>query len=290
MPLKALPTLNYECFFTPIEYVQGDDLERLFTLFNEQKINGQFKLRARRRREYWSIQLPTGTFLDEFRPGVADYAADVAARDALIQIIRASYGVRQFRNDRAIVEVEGTLLYHQELISLFAKHAEQPAFFKAVAAFLKAAAAKPELIKGRASRGREFVPPEERGRTLGQVRRGPGWTPEEDQVLRQWFGVRTVGDLAGQHAKLTPDEWDRVLSALGGRRTPASVRKRISILNAQLAREMSVNGVVPRDRIREYMARVLGERPWRPRTEAAAPRSRAPRRRRAPASTEVVAN
>lgn len=288
--MKALPTLKFECFFEPRLYVQGDDLERLFTIFQGQKISGQFKLRARRRREYWSIQLPTGTFLDEFRPGVADYAADVAARDALIQTIRSAYNHRQFRSGRAIVEDDGTLYYHQELINLFAKHAEQPAFFRALNAFLKAAVAKPELIKGSTADARPFVPPAERGKTLGQTRRGPGWSLEEDQVLRQWFGVRTVGDLAGQHAKLTPDEWDRVLAALGGRRTPASVRKRISILNAQLAREMSVNGVVPRDRLREYMARVLGERPWRPRTEAAAPRSRAPRRRRAPASTEVVAN
>lgn len=262
--------------FNPLLYTQGEDREHLVAVFEDQKVKVPMDLRALRRGKCWAVQLPTGVFLNEYRVGVADFSDDLQARDSLLARIRESYGYQQYRTARSLITKDGVLYYHQNLINLIAKHADVPSFFRALDVFLRHAQQNPELIKGKRE-PRPFMPPEERMRVLGHRARGPAWSPAEDQILRQWFGKRTVGADAGMHVKLTDEEWTRVLELLGGRRTQDSVRGRISVLNKQLARELAVNGYVPRDRMREYMSRVLGERPWRPRIE---PRSRRPRRPR----------
>lgn len=265
MSIQRRLNLRHTFPFNPLLYARGEDLQYLQRVFEEQKVSNSFELQALRRRNFWAIQLPTGTFLGEFRPGMADFSADMMAREATLKAIREEYGFRQHDPRRAIVEHHGVLYYHQSLIELLRRRHENPAFLNAVSAFLRAAQQHPELIKGPPPARRAYIPPEQRLTVLGHYARGPEWSPVEDQGLRQWFGKRTVGPHAGQHAKLTEDEWTRVRELFDGRRTVASIRRRISVLNAQLQREMMVNGFIPRDRIREYMDRVLGERPWFPR-------------------------
>lgn len=87
------------------------------------------------------------------------------------------------------------------------------------------------------------------------------WQPWEDAVIRAWFGVRTFGEHEGRHAKLTEREWELVLhDHLKGHRTQRQVKVRVTVLNRQLRRSLLVDGFLPRDKVREFQDRALGER------------------------------
>lgn len=86
------------------------------------------------------------------------------------------------------------------------------------------------------------------------------WQPWEDDVLRAWFGVRSFGEHEGRHAPLTDQQWDIVLQThLKGRRTKPQVKVRISTLNRALRHSLLVDGFLPRDKVREFQDRALGE-------------------------------
>lgn len=255
-------------------YAADVDLPVLRALFDAQRIEMPMKFLVLRRRKHWAIELPVGTFVNEFRPGVAAYAEDVRARDEAFSAFKTTFGPSHYDQRTLVIQHEGSTYLHQHAINALRRVIPHPAFLNAVAAFLRAAEAKPELVKGPRTSRRPFVPPAQRRAALGYPTRGPSWTSEEDTILRQWFGKRTTGDLAGQHAPLSKEQWDRVLELLGGRRTVMSVRRRIFDLNETLKRELCVDGYVPRDRLRAYMDRALGEKPRRPRLS---PQRRRPR-------------
>jgi hypothetical protein len=256
--------VHFTVMFQPLNFVKDEDLSNLKEMFASQRVVVPMSLKVLQRRNDFAVALTPGIFANNFNDFESTYATDAAQRDAIIAKIKETYPFRAWRPGRAIIERDGQLYYHRDFVALLREHAPHPAFFQALYAFLNAARADSALIKG-PRRPRTVLPPAQRVRVAGRLTRGLGWTPNEDQVLRQWFGIRTVGDHAGHHAPLTEAEWARVLELLGDMRTRRSILQRITVLNLAVKREFSVDGYIPRARVREYMARALGERPRFPR-------------------------
>lgn len=252
--------LQYCAAFNPLEYLEGEQRRNLQQLLMTQGVTTPLHLPFLRRKSDWAVALLPSVFNSDFRQFTDNTMNDLAARDAILAEIKDIYPFRSWQPGRRIIHRDGLFFYHHEYIRLLRQHAPQPAFFVALVSFLNTAKTQPSLIQGSKQRP-QAKPPEERPLVNGRRGRGLGWLPEEDQVLRQWFGIRTVGDHAGHHASLTDAEWARLLELLGGMRTRRSVMQRIGVLNRALKREFSVDGYIPRDRVREYMGRVLGERP-----------------------------
>lgn len=250
--------------FTPLLFLDAGSVVELASTLSTQCVPNEFNLLAIRRRQYWSVTLPMGAFANDFRPGVASYISEAAALKTTLERVRAEYSYQQVRPDRTIVTHDGETYYHQHLIGLLRHHVKPGGFFQALHTFLGQAQENPALIRPRGSQS-PFVPFEQRTRIGKRFARGPAWSPEEDTVLRQWFGIRTTGPDAGHHAQLSRDEWAKVLEQLQGRRTESSVRQRIHILNQATMLKFIVNGYVPRDRVRAYMQEALGEAPRYPR-------------------------
>lgn len=263
--------LQYRASFNPLEYIDGEQRYNLQQLLAMQGVKTPLHLVFLRRKSDWAVALLPSVFNNDFREFTDNTTNDLAVRDAILAEIKDIYPFRSWQPGRRIIHRDGRFFYHREYIRLLRQHAPQPAFFAALYAFLNAARTQPSLIQGPKQRP-QAKPPAERPLVNGRRGRGLGWTPDEDQVLRQWFGIRSVGDHAGHHASLTDAEWARVLELLGGMRTRRSVMQRIGVLNRALKREFSVDGYIPRDRVREYMARVLGERPRFPRMTPSTPR------------------
>lgn len=249
-------TINFS--FSPFGYGQGDDTPYLSTLLHDQEVPSVFQLRAHRRRGAWGTTVPVGAFDNDYRPNACTWAQHAAARDRVTAL--AAFGTRRRPIPRSldVLEHGDALYYHPEALRVYARHVEHPAFFNALARFLEASDKDPRLIVPR--RHVPFVPFVDRVVACGKVVRGPAWSPIEDGVLRRWFGQRTVGLRAGHHVKLTEPEWERVLAELP-QRNRNGVRNRLVELNKQLQLEFFRDGFVARDRLPQYMARVLGERP-----------------------------
>lgn len=246
--------------FSPLGYAQGDDVIYLSTLLHTQNVASSFQLRAHRRRGAWGSTVPVGAFDNDYRPDACTWAQHVVSRDRVTKLAAAGAARRRrpIARRHDVLEHEGALYYHPEALRVYARFVEHPAFFIALARFLEAADKDPQLIAPK--RHVPFVPFDQREATFGKVVRGPAWTPTEDNVLRRWFGQRTIGPKAGHHVKLTEAEWDRVIAELP-QRNRNGVRNRLVELNKQLQHEFFRDGFVARDRLPQYMARVLGERP-----------------------------
>jgi hypothetical protein len=126
-----------------------------------------------------------------------------------------------------------------------------PASAAALAAFVRAADA------GKVQVGKTL--PEHR-QDISQAGHARAWQPWEDTVIRNWFGRRTYGEHQGQHVPLTEEQWRLVLEThLHGRRTRKQVKVRITTLNRVLRVSLLVDGFLPRDKVREFQDRSLGE-------------------------------
>ena len=268
-------SFTYTVLLRLLDFAKHEHRDNLNNLAIEQGVPLMFSLSAIRRKQNWAIELPLGCFLGDFRPGFVSFDDELKVRDGLIDRLQSADKNVRYGSGRMIIHANDRVYYHQYLIRAL-KDLDTlaiPSFFNAMYAFLLEAQKNPSLIKGK--KQRPFVPLEKRKAVFGHDARGPSWRPDEDTLLRQWFGQRTVGSYAGQHVPLTREEWASVIAALGHRRTEASIRQRISMLNNALRRELSVDGYIPRDKYREYFSRVLGEKPRRPRMT---PSRRKPRR------------
>lgn len=128
-----------------------------------------------------------------------------------------------------------------------------PASAAALAAFVRAVDA------GRAQ-ARKILPEPTQDISHAQVGHARAWQPWEDMVIRNWFGRRTYGEHQGQHVPLTETQWQTVLQThLNGRRTRKQVKVRITTLNRMLRISLLVDGFLPRDKVREFQDRSLGE-------------------------------
>lgn len=255
----------YDVLFRAIDYSYNESREALLTLASKQNVTLAFNLRALRRKHFWAIELPLGIFLGDLRPGLVTLDDDMRVRDGILDRIYRQNKAKRLHSGRMVIHWNGSVFYHQQIIRAI-KDCEVtalPELFQAFHEFLAAAQNNPELIKGKKTR--PFIPLEQRKAEFGYIARGPSWLPEEDTILRQWFGPRTVGADAGYHALLTDQEWESVLSALNHRRTRASIRQRMVAMNRALRAELSIDGYIPRDRYREYFSRALGEKPRKPR-------------------------
>lgn len=259
-----MPYATYNVRLPPYVYALPADVTYLSELFTSQNVAPSFLLSIHRRRNAWGSTLPVGTFINDFRENACTWEEHVVARDAVFNVAKqnAFHRRRPFRPAFDPLEFDGKLYNHPEALRVYADNVERPAFLRALYRFLEAANANPSLVVPPASR-RPFVPHELR-KMYHQLKtpgcRGPAWTLVEDLVLRRWFGMRTVGPLAGHHVRLSDAEWERVLADLPMRNKDA-VRNRLVLLNEPLKREFFRDGFVPRDRIKDYMSRVLGERP-----------------------------
>lgn len=269
--------MRYRITFNPLVHASPPDGDELRRVFNLESIDPTFEVDVFRqpyrvpkniiepeRQIVWAMELPPGAFSCSFRD--ANAAPMPRQLDALIKAARERLGAsRQLLDKRRdYFEQDGSLFCRRVTLEHVRPDLEKPAFVNAVIAFLRAAEVDPTVVTGapRARRPRRTV--EERIAHFGTPTKGPAWTPEEDAVLRMWFGIRSVGEHAGHHAKLEDHEWDRVLELLGGMRSKNAVKNRLTVLNNQLRDRMLVNGFVPRDRLREYMQQALGEAPRRP--------------------------
>lgn len=128
-----------------------------------------------------------------------------------------------------------------------------PATAAALAAFVRAADA------GKVQVGK-VLPEPRQDISHAQAGHARAWQPWEDMVLRNWFGRRPYGEHQGQHVPLTEAQWQTVLQThLNGRRTKKQVKVRITTLNRELRVSLLVDGFLPRDKVREFQDRALGE-------------------------------
>lgn len=128
-----------------------------------------------------------------------------------------------------------------------------PAVAAAVAAFVRAADERRVEVG-------KILPEHTQDLSLARAGHARAWQPWEDTVIRNWFGRRTYGECLGQHVPLTEEQWQLVLEThLRGRRTKKQVKVRITTLNRALRVSLLVDGFLPRDRVREFQERALGE-------------------------------
>lgn len=247
--------------FKPMEWTEALHFAALNNRLIEDKSTFEFTgLNAWQARHQWQLEMPLGIFANDFREGLITLEQDLFERDRLFHLIRP----KGFR-PTDIIERDGVVYYRKPVLEQVRHYIEHPAMVNAVLAFWNAAEKNRRLIKPAPPR-----PPRletwERKQRDGDAWRGPPWTADEDSVLQKWFGRRTVGPRAGHHTYLSKDEWDIVLDALGRRRSVASVRQRLVVLNNRLRQEFVdrkfiSGGFIGRTHHEAWLSRVLGERP-----------------------------
>ncbi len=199
-----------------------------------------------------------GRWLTALPPCVFRSDLTVLTRDLEQDSVRVALEARQeaplgfFRPSKEVTVREGRGFYSVAFLRELGPFLALPAVVAAVAAFLQAV--NDSLVQvGKAPRPEQ--PPSQAAQ--GWARR---WSAQEDAVLRSWFGLRTFGEHEGKHAPLTDREWLLVLNEhLKGRRTKKQVKVRITHLNRALRVSLLVDGFLPRDKVREFQERALGE-------------------------------
>lgn len=259
-----MPYHTYTYTFLPTVWAESHDRDILEHHLREQGMDYTYTLDILRRRRAWATTLPAGTFDGNLRAGnatLSEYTtAFTAARGGLGPRSR-----RPFASRYDPIEAHGRLYHHVEAIRALREYVARPALLNAMYRFLLRAVDDPSLVVPARVPG--FIPLEQRRTRFGLKGgscRGPAWSPTEDDVLRRWYGQRTVGPDAGTHTSLTPAQRERVFAELGGRRPLSSIRQRLIVLNKRLLAEIGIDGIVARTRVAEYMSRVLGERPRMP--------------------------
>lgn len=235
----------------PADYV--DDQAAVFFELDAHGLPSTFpKLPMLRGRGRWMTALP---------PCVLRPDALVLTHDEENKLVDRALDARRvrplglFKPSRDSTYRDGRRFYASVFLDELGPFLALPATAAAMAAFLREAAARPGLIS---------APTPERSQRVSagvadhaSSRR---WEPWEDAVLRNWFSARTIGEHAGKHVPLTDREWSLVLNEhLKGRRTKAQVKVRITTLNRELRVSLLVEGFIPRDKIREFQDRALGE-------------------------------
>jgi hypothetical protein len=222
-------------------------------VYFEQEVHGLpavfSKLPILRGRNRWMAAMPACVL----RPDALALTNDEEAKliDAALEA-RRTRPLGLFKPTRDAILREGRRFYASVFLDELGPFLALPATAAAVAAFLRAAAAQPGLIRAPVT---EAQSPNREG--SGTSRR---WEPWEDAVLRNWFGVRSFGENQGRHVPLTEREWAIVLDEhLKGRRTKAQVKVRVTTLNRELRVSLLVDGFLPRDKVREFQERALGE-------------------------------
>lgn len=158
-----------------------------------------------------------------------------------------------FKPHKEATHREGRAFYSALFLEQVGPFLALPATAAALAAFVRAA------DKGAVKVGKNLPEP---AQDISHAKAGHtrAWQPWEDTVIRNWFGRRTYGEHQGQHVPLTEAQWQTVLEThLNSRRTKRQVKVRITTLNRELRVSMLVDGFLPRDKIREFQDRALGE-------------------------------
>lgn len=287
---------SYRIQFNPFTYLPFAAHDALRKDFFAQNVSIPMTLHVFRRKNHWALEVPYNVFTGNYRLDQGDLVDHEEARkkvlDRYVTELQAANGTRHIRRPwRAASDfllIDNRPCYTLPALQVFAVYSAATAFFTAAVTFIKAANEDFSLIRPSRRNLTPYTPPEARVAKFGKMVRGPEWTLEEDAVLRRWFGQRTIGVGQAKHQALTDEEWGYVLEALNGRRTQQSVRDRITALNKKLQDEMSVDGYVSRTRLAEYMSRVLGERPRKPRMYATKPTRPRGRRHAVPAARDAA--
>jgi len=173
-------------------------------------------------------------------------------------LVNAALAVRRearlgfFKPAKEITVREGRGFYSTLFLRELGPLLALPATIAALASFLEA------VNESRVQVGKS--PQAERPPSQARQGWARRWSSQEDAVLRSWFGLRAFGEHEGRHAPLTDHEWTVVLQGhLRGRRTKRQVKVRVSHLNRELRVSLLVDGFLPRDKIREFQERALGE-------------------------------
>jgi hypothetical protein len=249
---RRSPKTFFEFLFHPLGVVDGVDYEGLSTMLSEQVEIPSFKLRALRRRDTWAIELPPGAFSGDLS-GAVSLADDLLERERIIRLIKDRTGAVQMDKTRDMIERGGVWYYRRKALEQFRIYVQPNYFFVAVFKLLKAAEEDPSYIMG--EKPTQARPLSERPIVNGRRAPGPRWRERDDYVLRKWFGKWADG----KHHPLTDTQWVRVLEELGGFRSKAAVKHRLSVLNAQLKRSLMRDGYIQRDDVKKYQDGFLGE-------------------------------
>jgi hypothetical protein len=275
-----VPYLVYPYAFDPLLHLDSvGEVAVLRDIFESQNVKTPFHLHVLRRKDAWATTLPLGTFKGDFRPVGTPIHEHVLTHDRLLRsyIETSSLNGHPLPRHQRFVERDERRFYHAEYLRLFRFQVDPPYFLTALCRFLEAAAKDTSLIIPKPGR-RPYVAPERRKDVFmlrASMCRGPGWTPEEDAVLRRWLGQHNTGPHAGYHAPLTEGQWQQLLEVeLHGRRSMGSVRGRCVFLNKQLTERFMIDGFMPREAIRTYLSLALGEKPRLPRVEQPRPRKK----------------
>jgi hypothetical protein len=200
-------------------------------------------------RKRWLISLPACVL----KPDSSTLTLDVETR-----LVQAALAQRRetplvfFKPRKETTDREGRSFYSAFFLEQVGPFLALPATVAALAAFVRAADQKQAKVGKILPRNPEEL--------SGLVGRGRLWQPWEDTVIRNWFGRRTYGEHQGQHVPLTEEQWQTVLEThLRGRRTREQVKVRITTLNRVLRVSLLVDGFLPRDKVREFQDRSLGE-------------------------------
>lgn len=253
--------------FNPTGLVSSYEVEATLAYLDDHGGVHSFNLIAMRRRDAWAIELPLGVFTEQYGDNKPSLPDDLAARDKLLQLMRDKGGSIPFDQTRHIVHLDGHVFYRIEPIAAFRAWAPHNPIYQAAHKLLRLALEDPKvLLKPKPRRGTKV---KDRPLVDGRRARGPSWSPREELVLKSWFGKWPDG----KHHKLTEPQWETVLTSLDGFRSKQSVLTRLSFMNAQLKRTLMVDGYIPADRVKEYLAGFLGQRVQVPRFR---PRLRGP--------------
>lgn len=238
---------EYAVDLRPSDYAEDQP-----AVFFEQEAHGLpvvfSKLPILRGRNRWMTALPSCVL----RPDALSLTKDEETK-----LVNAALEARRtrplglFKPTRDSILRDGRRYYASVFLDELGPFLALPATAAALAAFLRAAAAQPGLISASVTSAQCSAPG-----TVGTSRR---WEPWEDTVIRNWFGRRAYGEHQGQHVPLTEAQWQTVLGALNGRRTRTQVKVRITTLNRELRVSLLVDGFLPRDKVREFQDRALGE-------------------------------
>lgn len=182
-----------------------------------------------------SISAPSGTFLHEYDSTVDPVVLDGADAAARVRLIKAIPRPRRFKL-RDIHVVDGVTYFRRNVLQALARTYPTNLMYLALLNFLLEVEATPAKFRPpRLSKAtNDFLPLAQRHkhRTLTHPRKA--WTPQEDALIRAWFGRHLYGEHKGKHVPLTEAQWALFLNKLAHPRTKNTVQARMGYLNEQL--------------------------------------------------------
>jgi hypothetical protein len=206
----------------------------------------------------WWAEIPHSFFANQLTDVGVSQSVEIAARTEVFERVKKETGSLGFTLSKALRYCQNLTFYDQEVFYTLRAFMKPTGFFAAVLHLLGKLSEKDSaalaLVCPRQRRIMRAVDRPSSGNYHGH---GPAWSISEDSILGRWFGCRADG----KHHALTGAQWHTLLDAqLNGVRTKTAVLARLTRLNYVMKLSLLVEGYLPRQAIREYRRRFLGQR------------------------------